>query len=65
MLPERIAAKSIQCNLVIEAVGSTYPRKRIDILTSTTNIYWVIIIRALASDMFELGRTDEKLGWNI
>jgi len=65
MLPERIASKSIQCNLVIEAVDSTYPSKRIDIPTSTTDIYWVIIIRSLASDMFELGRTDEKLDWNI
>jgi hypothetical protein len=63
MLPERIASKSIQCNL--EAVDSTYPSKRIDIFTSTTNIYWVIFIRSLASDMLKLGRTEEKLDWNM
>jgi hypothetical protein len=40
MLPERIASESMQCNLVIEAVDSTYPSERIDIPTSTTNIYW-------------------------
>jgi hypothetical protein len=65
MLPERIASKSKQCNLVIEAVCSIYPSKRIDIPNSTTNIYWVIIIRFLASDVFEHGRTDEKLDWNM
>lgn len=60
MLPERIASKSIKCNPVIEAVDSTCPSKRIDIPTSNTSIFWVIIIRSLASDMFKLGRTEEK-----
>jgi len=63
MLSERIASKSIQCNL--EAVDSTYPSKGIDIFTSCTNIYWVIIIRSLASDMLKLGRAKEKLDWNM
>lgn len=63
MLQERLGSKSIQCNLVIEAVDSTCPSKRIDIPTSTTNIYWVITIRSLASDMLELGRKDrQKIG---
>jgi len=60
VLPEGIASKSIQCNLVIEAVDSTYPTKRIEIPTSTASNCWVIIIRSLASDMFKLGRIDEK-----